>query len=177
MLFFKDLTHFPVQDRLKMLAADHKAPDFELPDQNGEKVKLSDFKGQWIVLYFYHKDMTPGCTTEACNFQEALHDFQNLKAVVLGVSKDSVERHKKFAEKYNLRFRLLSDAENNVCETYGVWGEKSMYGRKYMGINRSTFLIDPQGKIAKVYPKVKVKKHHQEVKEDLKTLQAAAQSE
>ncbi|HHE55441.1 MAG TPA: thioredoxin-dependent thiol peroxidase [Caldithrix abyssi] len=160
-----------------MLAADHKAPDFELPDQNGEKVKLSDFKRQWVVLYFYHKDMTPGCTTEACNFQEALHDFQNLKAVVLGVSKDSVERHKKFAEKYNLRFRLLSDAENNVCETYGVWGEKSMYGRKYMGINRSTFLIDPQGKIAKVYPKVKVKKHHQEVKEDLKTLQAAAQSE
>ena len=158
-----------------MLAAGQQAPGFELPDQNGEKVKLSDFKGQWVVLYFYPKDMTPGCTTEACNFQEALPDFKNLKAVVLGVSKDSVERHKKFAEKYNLQFRLLSDAENNVCETYGVWGEKSMYGRKYMAINRSTFLIDPNGKIAKVYPKVKVKTHHQEVMEDLKTLQAAEQ--
>jgi len=153
-----------------MLEAGVQAPDFELPDQNGKTVKLSDFKGKWIVLYFYPKDMTPGCTTEACNFQESLPDFQSLDAVILGVSKDSVERHKKFADKYNLQFPLLSDAENNVCETYGVWVEKNMYGRKYMGINRSTFLIDPQGKIAKVYPKVKVKIHHEEVKKDLQNL-------
>ncbi len=154
-----------------MLEAGTMAPDFELPDQSGNPVKLSDFRGQWVVLYFYPKDMTPGCTTEACNFQETLPAFEQLKAVVLGVSKDSVERHKKFAEKYNLQFRLLSDAESNVCETYGVWQEKNMYGRKYMGINRSTFLIDPQGKIVKVYPKVKVKTHHQEVMKDLEALQ------
>lgn len=150
-----------------MLQAGIKAPDFELPDQTGKLVKLSDFKGKWVVLYFYPKDLTPGCTTEACNFQESLPDFQNLDAVVLGVSKDSVERHQKFANKYHLQFPLLSDAESNVCETYGVWGEKNMYGRKYMGITRSTFLIDPQGTIVKVYPKVKVKTHHQEVKNDL----------
>jgi len=153
-----------------MLEAGVQAPDFELPDQDGNKVKLSDFKGKWVVLYFYPKDMTPGCTTEACNFQEALPAFQNMEAVVLGVSKDSVERHKKFAEKHNLQFHLLSDAEGNVCETYGVWQEKNMYGRKYMGINRSTFLIDPDGKIARVYPKVKVKTHHEEVMNDLQKL-------
>ncbi len=154
-----------------MLQAGEKAPDFTLPDQNGNNVSLSDFKGKWVVLYFYPKDMTPGCTTEACNFQAALPNFQNLNAVILGISKDSVERHKKFAEKYGLQFSLLSDAESNVCETYGIWQKKKLYGREYMGINRSTFIIDPQGKIAKVYPKVKVKTHDQEVFEDLKSLQ------
>ncbi len=156
-----------------MLKAGTKAPNFTLPDQNGHPVSLEQFKGKWIVLYFYPKDMTPGCTTEACNFQEALPDFQKIDAVVLGVSKDSVERHKKFAQKHSLQFPLLSDAESNVCETYGVWQKKKLYGREYMGINRSTYLIDPQGIIVKVYPKVKVKAHHNEVMEDLKKLKSA----
>ncbi len=153
-----------------MLEVGTMAPDFTLPDQEGKPVSLSEFKGQWVVLYFYPKDMTPGCTTEACNFQEALPDFQKIEAVVLGVSKDSVERHKKFAQKYNLQFPLLSDAQSNVCETYGVWGKKKLYGREYMGITRSTFIIDPEGKIVKVYPKVKVKTHHEEVLADLQAL-------
>lgn len=153
-----------------MLEAGIVAPDFTLPDQNGKPVSLGQFRGKWVVLYFYPKDMTPGCTTEACNFQEALPDFQKIDAVVLGVSKDSVARHKKFAEKYNLQFPLLSDAESNVCETYGVYGKKKLYGREYMGITRSTFLIDPEGKIVKVYPKVKVKTHHEEVMKDLQAL-------
>jgi len=122
-----------------MLQSGTQAPDFTLPDQDNKPVKLSDFKGKWVVLYFYPKDMTPGCTTEACNFQEALPDFQNLNAAVLGISKDSVERHKKFAQKHGLQFPLLSDAESDVCETYGVWQKKRLYGREYMGINRSTF--------------------------------------
>ncbi len=153
-----------------MLEAGKKAPNFTLPGQEGKPVSLDQFKGKWVVLYFYPKDMTPGCTTEACNFQEALPDFQKIEAVVLGVSKDSVARHKKFAEKYNLQFPLLSDTESNVCETYGVWQKKKLYGREYMGINRSTFIIDPQGTIVKVYPKVKVKTHHEQVMEDLKKL-------
>ncbi len=153
-----------------MLEPGTQAPGFTLPDQNGNPISLENFKGKWVVLYFYPKDMTPGCTTEACNFQEVLPDLQKIDAVVLGVSKDPVERHKKFAEKYNLRFPLLSDAESNICETYGVWGKKKLYGREYMGITRSTFIIDPQGKIVKVYPKVKVKTHHQEVIQDLQEL-------
>ena len=153
-----------------MLEAGTVAPDFTLPDQHGESVSLGQFRGKWVVLYFYPKDMTPGCTTEACNFQEALPDFQKIDAVILGVSKDSVARHKKFAEKYNLQFPLLSDVEINVCETYGVYGKKKLYGREYMGITRSTFIIDPDGKIVKVYPKVKVKTHHEEVMKDLQAL-------
>ncbi len=146
------------------------APNFTLNDQNENAISLNSFKGKWVVLYFYPKDMTSGCTTEACNFQESLPQLQKIEAVVLGVSKDSVKRHKKFAEKYNLQFHLLSDAESNVCETYGVWQKKRLYGREYMGINRSTFIIDPNGKIVKVYPKVKVKTHHEEVIADLKEL-------
>ena len=155
-----------------MLEAGTKAPDFTLPDQNGNEVSLSSLKGKWVVLYFYPKDLTPGCTTEACNFQEALPDFSNIDAVILGVSKDSVKQHKKFADKYNLEFSLLSDENNTVCEDYGTWVKKSMYGKEYMGINRSTYLIDPEGKIARVYPKVKPKEHHGEVFEDLKALKA-----
>jgi len=153
-----------------MLKEGMKAPDFALPDQNGEHVKLSDLKNKWIVLYFYPKDMTPGCTTEACNFQEVLPALNDSDAVVLGISKDSVERHKKFSGKYNLSFKLLSDAVSDVCETYGVWQKKKLYGKEYMGIVRSTFIINPQGKIVKVYPKVKVKEHHREVLEDLSRL-------
>ena len=153
-----------------MLEIGSPAPLFSLPDQNGNVVNLSDFKGKYVVLYFYPKAMTPGCTTETCNFGETLPDFTSLNAVVLGASRDSVARQKKFADKYNIRFPLLSDEKGTLTEAYGVWQKKKLYGREFMGIVRSTFLIDPQGKIAKVYPKVKVKEHHLEVLEDLKQL-------
>ncbi|HID38334.1 MAG TPA: thioredoxin-dependent thiol peroxidase [Calditrichaeota bacterium] len=153
-----------------MLKEGTKAPDFALPDQNGEQVRLSDFSGQWVVLYFYPKDMTPGCTTEACNFQTILPQINKADAVVLGVSKDSVERHKKFADKHGLIFKLLSDAESDICEKYGVWQKKKLYGKEFMGIVRSTFIIDPKGIIVKVYPKVKVKEHHRQVLFDLEKL-------
>lgn len=153
-----------------MLEVGSAAPDFSLPDQNDNQLSLSSLKGKWVVLYFYPKDLTPGCTTEACNFQESLPDFSNIDAVILGVSKDSVKQHKKFADKNNLEFSLLSDEHGTVCEDYSTWVKKSMYGKEYMGINRSTYLIDPEGKIAKVYPKVKPKEHHSEVLNDLHEL-------
>jgi len=151
-----------------MLEIGSPAPPFSLPDQNGNVVNLSDFKGKYVVLYFYPKAMTPGCTTETCNFGETLPNFTSLNAVVLGASRDSVARQKKFADKYNITFPLLSDEEGTLTEAYGVWQKKKLYGREFMGIVRSSFLIDPQGKIAKVYPKVKVKEHHLEILEDLK---------
>jgi peroxiredoxin Q/BCP len=153
-----------------MLDVGSKAPEFSLPDQNEKIVTLSSLKGKWVVLYFYPKDDTTGCTIEACNFQSALPDFTNIDAEIIGISKDSVKKHKKFADKYDLQFTLLSDENGNVCENYGTWVKKNMYGREYMGINRSTYLIDPEGKIAKVYPKVKPKEHHTEVLEDLNAL-------
>ena len=148
-----------------------KAPDFSLPDQDGKVHKLSDYKGQWVLLYFYPKDDTSGCTLEACTITEEFANFQKLKAKVLGVSIDSVASHKKFAEKYNLPFTLLADVDKKVVEKYKVWAQKSMYGRKYMGTLRTSFLIDPQGKIAKVYEKVKPAEHAGEVLEDLRELQ------
>lgn len=154
-----------------MLEAGQKAPDFKLADQNGNEHTLKQYAGKWIVLYFYPKDMTPGCTTEACSFRDESAEFAKLNAVVLGASKDSVTRHKKFADKYELPFTLLSDEEGTLCEAFGVWQEKSLYGRKYMGIVRSTFIIDPQGVIAHVYPKVKVKEHTQQVLDELQSLQ------
>lgn len=153
-----------------MLKIGDKAPEFTLPDQNGIEVSLSNYKGKWIVLYFYPKDMTPGCTTEACNFRDEYSVFQQKGIVVLGISKDSVARHKKFETKYELPFQLLSDEEGTLCNDYGVWQEKSLYGKKFMGIVRSTFIINPNGEIAKVYPKVKVKEHVSEVLEDLDKL-------
>lgn len=153
-----------------MLEAGVLAPDFKLPDQDGNEISLSAKKGKWVVLYFYPKDLTPGCTTEACNFQEALPDLGSLNAEVIGVSKDSVKSHRKFADKYNLAFTLVSDENGTVCEDYGVWQKKSMYGKEYMGIVRSTFIIDPQGKVAKVFPAVKVKDHHTEIQDTLKEL-------
>jgi peroxiredoxin Q/BCP len=146
-----------------MLEKGTKAPEFSLPDQTGTKHSLADYKGKWVILYFYPKDMTPGCTTEACNFRDEFPAFENFNAVILGISKDSVARHQKFAAKYDLPFTLLSDEHGDVCESYGVWQEKSMYGKTYMGINRSTYIIDPEGKIAHVYPKVKVKEHAAEL--------------
>ena len=154
-----------------MLESGTTAPLVKLSDQDGNEVNLADKKGKWLVLYFYPKDMTPGCTTEACNFQEALPQIASLNAEIFGVSKDHVNKHRKFADKYSLNFTLLSDAEGSVCEDFGVWQKKSMYGKEYMGIVRSTFIIDPDGKIAEVFPKVKVKEHHLEIQESLKTLQ------
>lgn len=151
-----------------MIEEGMKAPDFTLPDQNGNKVKLSDLKGKYVVLYFYPKDNTSGCTKEACNFRDAFPKFKNIDAVILGVSPDSVASHKKFAEKYKLPFSLLADEDRKVIEKYEVWKEKSMYGKKYMGVERTTFIISPDGKIKKIFPKVKVDNHHKEVLEVLK---------
>lgn len=138
-----------------MLEVGTKAPDFTLQDQDGKDVSLSDFKGKKVILYFYPKDNTSGCTKQACAFKELYPDFMEKNAIVLGVSKDSVTSHKKFQEKYELPFELLSDPDHKVIEQYDVWKEKSMYGKKYMGIVRSTYLIDEEGNIEKALEKVK----------------------
>ncbi|HOP50141.1 MAG TPA: thioredoxin-dependent thiol peroxidase [Ignavibacteriales bacterium] len=153
-----------------MLELNELAPDFTLLDQNGNQHKLSDYRGKKVILYFYPKDDTPGCTTEACQFNEILPNFQGTEAVVLGISADTPESHKKFAEKYNLNFTLLSDPEKEVIQKYGVWKEKNMYGKKTFGIVRTTFIIDEEGKIRKIYNKVKADGHAQKVIEDIKTL-------
>ena len=138
-----------------MLEVGSKAPNFKLPDQNGQIRKLSDFKGQKVVLYFYPKDMTSGCSKQACSFGELYPHFRENNAVVIGVSKDSVASHKKFEEKFNLPFILLSDPDLEAIQAYDVWKEKSNYGKKYMGIVRSTYLIDEKGKIVKALGNVK----------------------
>ncbi len=153
-----------------MVEEGKKAPVITLNDQGGKKVSLNDFKGKNIILYFYPKNNTSGCTLEACNFRDDFPKFGNMKAVILGVSPDSVESHKKFAEKYNLPFRLLSDEKKSVLKKYGVWKEKSMYGKKYMGVERSTFVIDKTGNVRKIIRKVKVADHNKEVMEVLKEL-------
>ena len=153
-----------------MVEENKKAPAFSLNDQDGKKVALNDFKGKNIVLYFYPKDNTSGCTKEACNFRDDFPDFKKLKAVILGISPDSVESHKKFSDKYELPFSLLSDEKKQIHEKYGVWKEKSMYGRKYMGVERSTFIIDKTGKVKKIFRKVKVADHNKEVLEALMEL-------
>ena len=145
------------------LKVGQKAPDFTLMDDSGKKVKLADLKGKKVVLYFYPKDDTPGCTKEACAFRDGIKEIKNRGAVVFGVSADSVESHKKFKDKFDLNFPLLADTDRKVIEDYGTWKEKSMYGKKYMGIERTTFLIDPQGKISHIFPKVKVDQHYGEV--------------
>jgi thioredoxin-dependent peroxiredoxin len=147
-----------------------KAPDFTLPTDGGDTIKLSSLKGQPVILYFYPKDDTSGCTKEACSFNDNLTAFNRLKTKVIGISKDSVKSHDKFKAKYGLKFTLASDEGQGVCESYGVWVEKSMYGKKYMGIERSTFLIDAQGKIAQIWNKVKVDGHTEEVMAALKAL-------
>ncbi len=156
-----------------MLQAGDKAPDFELPDQNGDPVKLSDLKGQTLVLFFYPRADTPGCTTQACGIRDRSEEYGRAGARVIGVSPDSVEDVKKFADKYDLDFTLLADADHAVAEQYGAWGEKSMYGKKYWGVRRATFLIDAEGKIAKVFPKVSPKSHDDVVLEALTALAAA----
>lgn len=147
-----------------------KAPDFSLPDQKGEIHSLSDQKGKWVLLYFYPKDDTPGCTKEACEIRDNYSTFKNMGITVFGVSVDPVKKHAKFAEKYDLPFTLLSDENKDVVNAYGVWGKKKFMGREYMGTNRVSFLIDPQGKIAKVYEQVKPAEHATEVLADAKSL-------
>ncbi len=152
-----------------MLKEGKKSPDFTALDQNGSKVKLSSFKGKKnVILYFYPKDMTPGCTTEACDFRDHFPRFKSTE--ILGVSIDPIERHQKFIEKHDLPFTLLSDPDKKLVEKYGVWQEKKLYGKTFMGIVRSTFIIDKKGVLRKAYPKVKVKGHVEEVLEFLKEL-------
>ena len=140
-----------------------KAPDFKLKNDSGEDVALKEFKGKNVVLYFYPKDDTPGCTKEACDFRDNQKVFDKKDTVIVGVSPDSVESHVKFKKKYGLPFQLLSDPEKKTLEAYGVWKEKSMYGRKYMGVERTTFVIDADGKISKIFPKVSVTGHIEDV--------------
>lgn len=153
-----------------MLAPKTKAPEFILPDQDNKIHRLSDYRGRWVFLYFYPKDNTPGCTKEACAVSDSLALFNKIKTQIFGVSADSVISHKKFSEKYNLNFPLLSDAKGDVLKQYKIWGEKKLAGRKYMGIKRASYLIDPSGKIAKAYHKVKPDIHAVEVLNDLNNL-------
>lgn len=150
------------------------APDFKLPRDGGGEIALNDFKGQKLVVYFYPKDDTPGCTKEACGFKDALEDFNTLNTSVVGISKCSVSKHDKFKAKYDLNFPLASDEDGDACERYGVWVEKNMYGRKYMGIERATFLIDESGKIAQIWRKVKVKDHIEDVRSAVEGIAKAA---
>lgn len=146
------------------------APEFELLDQNSNMHSLSDYRGKWVLIYFYPKDDTPGCTKEACMIRDDFFNFEKIGATVLGVSTDSVKSHKKFEEKYRLPFTLLADENKDVVNKYGVWTEKSFMGRKYMGTLRASFLIDPEGKIAKIYEDVKPIQHSAEVLADLNAL-------
>ena len=162
-------------DNSMKLKVGQNAPAFELLDQNGKIHKLSDYKGKFVLLYFYPKDDTPGCTIEACSIRDSFADFKKMKTVVLGVSADSVKSHKKFEEKYSLPFPLLSDENKKIIKAYGVWvvqtlkslqtrrGKKKFMGREYMGIKRTSFLISPEGKIAKIYEDVKAASHASEV--------------
>jgi peroxiredoxin Q/BCP len=149
------------------------APDFCLPNNLKSETCLKDLRGKWVVLYFYPKDNTPGCTMEAIYFSKAMEEFKALGTEILGVSADSVESHCGFAEKHDLAITLLSDVDRQVLEKYGVWTKKSMYGKSFLGISRTTFIIDPKGKIAHVWPKVKVAGHGDDVKAVLKKLQGA----
>jgi peroxiredoxin Q/BCP len=147
-----------------------KAPEFLVKISEDKEYSLEGLKGKYVVLYFYPKDDTPGCTLEAMDFNELLQDFQALNSVVLGVSRDDLKSHNKFKDKYNLKFNLGSDLEGATCSKYAVWIEKSMFGKKYMGVNRATFLIDTQGKIAHIWPKVSVEGHAREVLDKVRSL-------
>lgn len=153
-----------------MLPSGIPAPAFALPDQDGIVHTLASYKGKWLLLYFYPKDDTPGCTTEACNFRDAFAEYSKKEIEVVGVSADPIKNHKKFAEKYHLPFTLLSDEEKTMVEDYEVWVEKSMYGKNYWGIARTTFLIDPQGTIKAVYENVKPEEHSAEILNDFGSL-------
>lgn len=148
---------------MSLLSVGEKAPDFSVFDQNGKRISLQDFQGKKVVLYFYPKDNTPGCTKEACAFKDKISLFEAQNVVVLGVSTDSVKSHKSFVDKYSLPFTLLSDTDKDIVESYKVWGEKKLYGRTYFGTNRVTYLIDESGVIKAVFPKVKPESHAEEI--------------
>lgn len=154
-----------------MLKTSDTVPDFCLPNQDEEEICFRDIKGNWIVLYFYPKDNTPGCTTEACDFTAMVPDFRELSATVIGVSPDSPARHRNFITKQNLKITLLSDEKQELCNIFGVWQQKKMCGKEYMGVVRSTYVINPSGKIVASWGNVKVKGHAEEVKNKLKELQ------
>lgn len=154
-----------------MLKIDDLAPEFCLPNQDDVEICSRDLRGKWIVLYFYPKDSTPGCTTEACEFTEAAPDFSDLDAIILGVSADSTKRHRNFIEKENLGITLLSDEDTSMMQAYGVWQMKKNYGKEYMGIVRSTFIINPEGVVKAVWENVRVKDHVAKVKAELERLQ------
>ncbi|MYL59448.1 thioredoxin-dependent thiol peroxidase [Virgibacillus halodenitrificans] len=145
--------------------------DFTLPDQQGNEVRLSDFQGKNVVLYFYPKDMTPGCTTEACDFRDAYESFEDLDAVIIGVSPDPIERHQKFIDKHDLPFLLLADENHELAEEFDVWKLKKNFGKEYYGIERSTFILDKEGTLVKEYRKVRVKGHVEEALEYLRAKQ------
>jgi thioredoxin-dependent peroxiredoxin len=153
-----------------MLSVGDQAPGFSLQDQDGVTRSLEDYSGRWLVVYFYPKDDTPGCTKEACGFRDANADLAALDAAVVGVSADSASAHAKFAAKYELNFPLLVDPDKAMLEAYGAWGEKQMYGKRYMGVVRVTYIIDPQGKVAKAWPKVQAEGHADEVRAALEEL-------
>jgi thioredoxin-dependent peroxiredoxin len=157
-----------------MIETGTDAPDFELPNQDGEPVSLDTYRGKWVVLYFYPRADTPGCTTQACSIRDRGADYADVGAVVLGVSPDKPAALRKFADKYGLPFTLLGDADHSVAESYGTWVEKKNYGKTYMGIQRSTFLIDPDGVVRHVFPRVKPDTHDEKVLGALKELGAAA---
>ena len=159
---------------MQLLEIGDKAPEFSLSNQNGKQVSLVTFKGQYVILYFYPKDDTPGCTKESCEFRDRLDSFREKNAVILGISADSVASHRRFADKFALSFHLLADEDKAVIEKYGAWVEKSMYGKKYMGIQRVTYIIDPKGKIVAVFPKINPIEHAQEVLDTLFDLQRRA---
>jgi len=150
----------------------HPAPAFALPDQSGATHQLADYRGRWVLVYFYPKDDTPGCTKEACALRDRFGEFVARKVAVLGISADSVESHKQFAGKFQLPFPLLADTDKQVVQAYGVWGERQMQGKASMGIRRTSFLIDPQGTVAKIYPNVNPEEHAQEILRDLTQLGA-----
>jgi thioredoxin-dependent peroxiredoxin len=156
-----------------MVAEGQEAPDFTLADQDGNQVTLSELRGQPVVLYFYPKADTSGCTTQACGVRDHRADYERAGAKVLGASPDTVTAQRKFADKYGLDFTLLADENHEVAELYGVWGEKKMYGKTYMGVQRATFVIDPDGKVAKVFPKVSPKTHDEVVLQALGELASA----
>lgn len=151
-----------------------QAPDFNLPDQNNQSHKLSDYAGKWLVLYFYPKDDTPGCTTEACSFRDNLEGLKKEGVEVVGVSKDTVSSHKKFVNKFNLNFTLLADSQIEVIKAYGAWGKKKFMGKEFEGTLRTTFLINPEGKVVKVYEDVKPQDHALQIENDFKSLSNAA---
>ena len=159
------------EDIVMTIEVGKAVPNFTLKANGGKDVSLSDYRGKYVVLYFYPKDMTPGCTTQACDFRDNIESFSELNAVILGVSPDPVERHEKFIDKYDLPFELLSDENHELAEAFGVWKLKKNFGREYMGIERSTFIIDPEGKLIKEWRKVRVKGHVKEALQYLRELE------